>query len=43
MEFLILIVLIGADPRGDARGKGSRSWWWIYGSLLFIVAFRTRS
>jgi hypothetical protein len=39
MEFLVFAVLIGLIPAMVARSKG-RDFvpWWIYGSLLFIVA-----
>jgi hypothetical protein len=39
MEFLIIVILIGLIPAAIARSKGeSFAVWWIYGSLLFIVA-----
>jgi len=39
MEFLIIVILIGLIPAAIARSKGeSFVVWWIYGSLLFIVA-----
>jgi hypothetical protein len=39
MEFLILVVLIGLIPAMIARSKGRQFVvWWLYGSLLFIVA-----
>lgn len=39
MTFLVIVVLIGLLPAMVAASKG-RSFvgWWIYGSLLFIVA-----
>lgn len=39
MEILIIAVLLGLIPAFIAKGKG-RSFvgWWLYGSLLFIVA-----
>lgn len=39
MEFLALAVLLGLLPAVVAQKKGkSFVLWWIYGSLLFIVA-----
>jgi hypothetical protein len=39
MEFLIFVVLIGLIPAMIARNKGRQFVvWWLYGSLLFIVA-----
>ncbi len=39
MSILILIVLIGLIPATIAKNKGySFGAWWLYGSLLFIVA-----
>ncbi len=40
MELLLITALIGLLPAAIAKGKG-RSFlgWWIYGALLFIVAF----
>jgi hypothetical protein len=39
MEFLVLVVLIGLIPAMIAQSKGhSFVAWWIYGSLLFIIA-----
>jgi hypothetical protein len=39
MEFLIFAVLIGLIPGMIARSKGREFViWWLYGSLLFIVA-----
>ncbi|MFI5324787.1 MAG: hypothetical protein ACHQ7H_01015 [Candidatus Rokuibacteriota bacterium] len=39
MEFLILVVLIGLIPAMIARSKGRQFVvWWLYGSLIFIVA-----
>ena len=39
MEFLIIAILLGLIPATIAQRKGeSFVVWWIYGSLLFIVA-----
>jgi hypothetical protein len=39
MEILILAILIGLIPAAIAKGKGRNFVaWWIYGSLLFIIA-----
>ena len=39
MEILVLAVLLGLIPAMVARSKGREFLlWWIYGSLLFIVA-----
>ena len=39
MEFLIIVILLGLIPAAIAQRKGeSFIVWWIYGSLLFIVA-----
>lgn len=39
MELLALAVLIGLIPAVIAKGKGSSfGLWWIYGSMLFIIA-----
>jgi hypothetical protein len=39
MEFLLIIILLGLLPAAIAQRKGeSFVVWWIYGSLLFIVA-----
>ena len=40
MEILIIAMLIGLIPAFIANSKG-RSFlgWWIYGTLLFIIAF----
>jgi hypothetical protein len=39
MEFLIFVVLIGLIPAMIARSKGREFVvWWLYGSLIFIVA-----
>lgn len=39
MTILIVMVLIGLIPATVARGKGREfALWWVYGSLLFIVA-----
>ena len=39
MEFLILVILIGLIPAMVARSKGRDFLpWWVYGSLLFVVA-----
>jgi hypothetical protein len=39
MEIIILVVLIGLIPAAIAKSKG-RDFvaWWLYGSLLFIIA-----
>lgn len=39
LTFIVIVVLIGLIPAAVAAGKG-RSFvgWWLYGSLLFIVA-----
>jgi hypothetical protein len=39
MEFLVIIVVIGLLPAFIASSKG-RDFvtWWVYGSLLFIIA-----
>jgi len=40
MEFLIVAVLIGLIPAFIAKGKGrSFGLWWLYGALIWIVAF----
>jgi ribosomal protein L32 len=39
MELLVIIVLIGLLPAFIANSKGGNFvGWWLYGSLLFIVA-----
>jgi hypothetical protein len=39
MEFLLLAVVLGCIPAVIAQNKGgSFVAWWVYGSLLFIVA-----
>ena len=39
MEVLIIVILLGLIPAAIAQRKGeSFVVWWIYGSLLFIVA-----
>jgi len=39
MEILIFAILIGLIPACIASNKGRSFWgWWLYGSLLFIVA-----
>ena len=39
MEILLIAVLIGLIPASIARNKGrSFGLWWLYGSLLFIIA-----
>ncbi len=39
MEVLFIAVVIGLIPAAIAKGKGkSFAVWWIYGTLLFIVA-----
>ena len=36
---LILAILLGLIPAAIAKSKGrSFGWWWLYGSLLFIIA-----
>ena len=40
MELLIFGAIVGVIPALIARSKGRGFWgWWIYGSLLFIIAF----
>lgn len=40
MEILVLAVLLGLLPAFIAKSKGrSFMGWWIYGALLWIVAF----
>jgi hypothetical protein len=37
--FLVIVLLLGLIPAAIAKGKGhSFIGWWIFGSLLFIVA-----
>jgi hypothetical protein len=39
LAFLLIALIIGLIPAGIAQSKGeSFIGWWIYGSLLFIVA-----
>lgn len=39
MEFLVFAVLLGLIPAFIAQRKGRSAFgWWIYGSLLFIIA-----
>jgi hypothetical protein len=39
MAFLVIAIIIGLIPAAIAQSKGhSFVLWWIYGSLLFIVA-----
>lgn len=39
MEYLIVVLFLGTLPAIIARNKGySFLGWWIFGSLLFIVA-----
>jgi len=38
-EFLVICALIGLIPAAIAKGKGrSFGLWWLYGTLLFIIA-----
>lgn len=40
MEILVLAALIGLIPANIAKNKGySFANWWIYGTLIFIIAF----
>jgi hypothetical protein len=39
MEWFVIVVLIGLIPAAIAKNKGrSFGAWWLYGSLLFIIA-----
>lgn len=39
MEFLILVMILGVIPAFIAQSKGRNFFpWWIYGTLIFIVA-----
>lgn len=39
MEFVILVMLLGLIPAMIASKKGKSFFlWWIYGTLLFIIA-----
>lgn len=39
MEYLIIAMLLGLIPAAIADGKGrSFFWFWVYGTLLFIIA-----
>lgn len=39
MEFLVFAILLGLIPAFIAQRKGRSAFgWWIYGSLLFIIA-----
>lgn len=40
MEFLLIAVVLGLIPALIAQSKGRSFFaWWVYGALLFIVAF----
>ena len=39
MDFLVIVILVGLIPAAIAKSKGrSFGLWWLYGSLIFIVA-----